>query len=249
MTEYRSKHGLWHSKISVFQDCARKYKFQFIDEEPITQYATSDMSFGTGMHLALNAALSGENPKNIFDIYWKGEEGKFPKYGRYNHHQLADMGHILIDKFVKYHARFYDPLVMEERMLHQYNTFTTLEGTADFVGIYKGKRSIVDFKTSMYPYNKDSILHSPQMYIYASLAEKLHSFRAEQLVYVVLQKQQPKIQCITLELTKDRLDAMMDTVLDTCYRIKTEEAWLPNHKSCIIRDNKCTFFDKCWKEK
>lgn len=247
---HRSKDGYYYSKLSIANTCLRKYKYQFIDELPIHQEPSPDLEFGTAMHMALYSALNGRDAQVVFKLCWDAQKGKHLKYGRFNHEQLEDIGRTLLDKFVRFQLKHFEPSVMEQRMFYTTPDGIKIEGTADVIGQYKGIPSIVDFKTSAYRYLPSQLTVSDQLYLYAWLADKCLGYKAQQIVYMVFQKSTLQIQTIIKPLTRDKLADMVDNILVQCRRLSQETEFPANRLGCLKGQYRCPFWNTCYgKEK
>lgn len=239
-----------YSQLSTAYRCGQLYKYLYVDGIKSTQPDSGDMKFGTAIHLAIECMLT--NPEGdymgLFELFWGLEREHNNKYGRYGWQELRLMGHKLLQRFERLHAKKFVPTVMEERLYGSVGDIK-VEGTPDFVGMYKGKKAIVDFKTSGSVYSKDKIKVSEQLYLYAHLASKALKFNAEQIVYVVFVKgPNPSIQCISENIRESKLATIIKNVRaqgeELNLKIK-EDKLTRNYGNCIIGANKCSFFENC----
>lgn len=236
----------WYSKLSDSRQCLHKYERKHILKEKEPGELSSDLEFGTAMHLSINDILLGGDGLAIFSLYWESLQGKELAYGRLDWKQLRSCGEVLLSRFKRLHAKHFKPYQMEERL------FATLgphkfEGTPDFLGSYKDVPSVVDFKTAGYRYDKKKLLCDEQMPLYALLAEK-HGYQAKQIVYVVLIKHPdaPSIQVIKRDLTSTVLSSTLQNVVATCDDLEGRKSFPRNTSSCIRGTIVCPFFEKCW---
>lgn len=239
--------AFWFSKLSDAQTCLRKYKLKHIDKVPSGEAKNADLEFGTAMHLAINDVLLGNDGLEIFNIYWDsigGEEGV--QYGRHDHATLKEIAETLLVRFKRLHFKHFEPYQMEERLYAKIGAHA-IEGTPDYLGLYKGKRSVVDFKTAGYRYDKRKIACDAQMPGYAALAKEALGYDVEQLVYIVFVKDRtaPSIQVIEKELTSIKSSDMILNMIETCDDLATRKNFPMNTSACIRGPIVCPYFDKC----
>jgi hypothetical protein len=143
--------------------------------------------------------------------------------------------------------------MMEQRMYSTVGEYK-IEGTADFIGDYKGVPSLVDFKTSNMDYKAEKIISDEQLYMYSYLAKKELDYMPQQVVYFVLVKSYnpkygPKIQVKTHPLSEYKLEDMMHNVELMCRDLDQRIEWPRNPKGCGAYGRRCGFFDKCYGDK
>lgn len=243
----RNRNGYFYSKISVAYDCLRKYKYQYVDVVEPDAARSGDLEFGTAMHTGLNAYLTGSDGAKVFSIYWDSVKDQGLEYGRFKHEALAAKGDLMLKRFAKSHLKRFEPKVLEERMYAEIDGIA-LEGTGDVIGLFDGVPSVVDFKTSKSPYDKNLIISNPQMYIYAKLAQVTLGYDVKQIVYMVFCKQEERIQTLTFDLTKEKLDSMMGSVITMCNRLETEKEFPMNHTACVKGSFICPYWKVCYGE-
>lgn len=238
--------GFYYSKIDVAYNCYRKYYLQFIEKVPIDFPGSADLEFGTAMHAALQGYLEGNDGLKIFKLYWDSIGEQKLMYGRFNWQQLKDTGEKQLERFVRLHMKHFEPYKLEERL---YGTIggEHFEGTADFIGNYKGVPSIVDWKTSRDKYPASKLQVSEQMYGYAHLAKQCLDYDVKQLVYMVFVKWDGSIQKpMVLELTKEKLESMIANIEIMINDLKTRTEWPANRNSCLKGQYKCDMFRICY---
>src|SRR5690606_23119689 len=106
------------------------------------------------------------------------------KFNRYDWKYHRTVGVKLLDRFKRLHLKHFKPTTVEERLAGELAGIR-VEGTADFVGMYKDVFTLVDFKTSGYAYDGYKIHVNPQMYLYAELYRQNYGKLPDQLAYVV----------------------------------------------------------------
>lgn len=229
-----------YSSLSAAQFCPTLYKLQYIDkiERPTK---SGDMFFGTSVHLALNAYFEGDDPISQFNLIWNSIENDAYEFGRFDWHALKAMGLVFIERFVERHAKKYEAFKVEDKLACNINGFN-VEGTADFIGLYEGKRSIVDFKTSYSPYDKKKLLSSEQLTLYAIMAHALYGYEIEQIVYVVFVKSTTRIQVLTLDITSQTLHDTLTNVTLMMKDLDSRTQFQKNKINCP----KCAYFNTCY---
>lgn len=231
-----------YSGLETAQTCLRKFKEVYIDGAPSEE--STDLLFGTALHAGLQAILEGA-PGNPVTCAVLSTAIDGIKEGRKSIAELTSLGETFLSRFERLHAKKFDGKceVALSGKMGEYE----MEGTADFVGIYEGVPSIVDFKTSAYAYPKEKILTSHQMPIYSHLAKQTCGFEAKQIVYVVFCKQDGRIQTLTRTLTPEFLDNHLENVVLCIKDLENRTEYPKNSRNCMMgRDIKCPFFEKCW---
>ena len=230
-----------YSQITAGMQCPRKLRLMKDNAQP--DYMSGDLAFGTTMHSAIHGCILGKNAEEIFSTNWDFcSEGY--TFGRYKWEELKDIGLTLLSKFDRLHKKNYDPSAfMEERI---FDKIEGLEGTPDYVGMYKGKLSLRDFKTSGTPYKKEKLIVGSQLHLYAYLYYTKTGKWVETLGYDVFCKSTSSIQNLTVDLDKDKVIGSVShlNVLKVALFSLTELA--PKvYSSCIIGSQKCQYFNTC----
>lgn len=248
MPKPKRKGSYWHSKISSYQDCPRKFKYQYQDFIPEPGAKSADLLFGSAMHQALEAMVKGEkNFVEIFQLYWEIVQTEDVKYNRYDWNYLNETGPILLKKFHKAHLKHLEPIQIEQRIYGRMGD-TPYEGTFDVYGTYKGVPSIIDFKTAGYPYDKDKALTAEQLEGYANLGlQQDPPLKAEQVVYFVLVKSTRSVQKPLIKsLTKQDLNANVKNTEAWIKKIKADKVYPMNKNACIKGTIRCPYIDVCY---
>lgn len=208
------------------------------------------MKFGTAIHLAVESILS--NPKadhlGLFELFWNLEKDHNNRYGRFGWEELRHQGHTLLTRFERLHAKKFEVIQMEERLHGRINDIK-VEGTPDFIGMYEGKKALIDFKTSGSRYNKDKIKVSEQLYLYSELARQALGFVPEQVVYIVFVKGvNPSIQCLSEDFNQVRSTQILSNIVKQGELLNekiSKGSFTRNYNTCIMGDMKCQYFDNC----
>lgn len=246
-----SKLSFSNSMLSAAYRCGQYFKLLYVDKlKPTKTQKSADLVFGSSVHFAIEEHYEGSNILDAFHMYWDTEAPNL-EYGRYKREELERIAEILLERFVRLHAKNIVIKEQEQRLYTKIDDIS-LEGTPDVLGEYKGVPSIIDFKTSGYRYPKEKITIDPQMQLYHYLA-KANGFTAEQLVYIVFIKaKEPSIQVLTSPVNNELIDKTMMNVVKQCKDIEMKlenNIWTYNTQSCMIGGRKCDYFEKCWENK
>lgn len=249
MSEAYRDGGFWFSKLSTGAECLRKYKLQHIDKIQAGEKGI-DAECGTAMHLALNDILEGGDGEAIFLTYWNAVKGQEMQKFSYDWEALKMCAEKWLAKFKRLHAKHFEPVKMEERLFSTIGGHS-FEGTADFIGMYKGVPSIVDFKTSGSRYDKRKIIADEQMPGYAKLAQDCLGFEAKQVVYYVFVKDRndPSIQVVTKELTQEVLSSTIMNMREVMDDLASRKTFPRNTRSCVRGPIICPYFEHCFGKK
>lgn len=231
-----------YSAINTAYTCYLKYKRIYIDGEK-ADYESGDVAFGSALHRALHAHFKKQDPELDFDMAWGAQRAKPYLYTRFNWEQLREMGLKFISRWVRLHAKKYEPFKVEENITTRLSGFM-FQGTPDYVGLYQGVPSVVDFKTSAKEYDKKKIITNEQMYLYAYMVKEVFNYDVKALAYVVFIKgDEPRIQTnVKIDLDEKLLQRHMDNVKLMCEDLSQRTKFPMNKNSC----NFCEFFNKCY---
>lgn len=236
----------YYSKLSVASECARKYKFQFIDKIAVPGAKSADIEFGQAMHLGLDAYLNGENGSLTFKVYWDSMRDSPMQYTRFKWHELYSIGMKLLSRFEARHLPHLKVAHNEQRLHGKIGQYA-FEGTPDFIGTYKGVPTILDFKTSKDAYPVDKILVEEQLYGYAHLAKQILGFDATQIGYMVFCKTEARIQTSSkIDLTQHKLDDMISNIEIQIKELEARKEYPANRKSCLKGAFKCAYWNHCY---
>lgn len=231
-----------YSAINTAYSCLKKYELEYLlNERP--DIKSGDMLFGTGIHLGIQSHFEGNDAVAQFEQFWATVSPKEYTFGRFDHDKLSDMGAKFLARWVRLHAKKFEPFRVE----HSFKTkigkheFT---GTPDFVGLYKGVPSIVDFKTSGTVYDKRKVLVNEQMPIYQYAVNKEWAYEAKQLVYMVFVKSEERIQEIITPVTDKLIKEAVDNVEMMCDDLSMRATFPKNKNSCLY----CPHFKRCHNE-
>ncbi len=233
------------SGIKTALRCHRLYKYLYIDKLTPEKGPTGDLLFGSAMHAAMEAAFTGDDALSAFNTYWEYVGTKTPDFGRLGYEALQDVGQTLVPRFVNDHVPKFTPKSVETR-LYGVLSDVKVEGTPDFVGLYDGVPSIVDFKTSGQPYDKGKIRVDEQMYLYAHLARTELKYDVQQLVYKVFIKSTKRIQTLVHPLDEAEYQDILASILEHCRDLEKRQSWPANRGGCLAYGGRCEFFNKCY---
>jgi len=233
-----------YSAYSSALRCLKEFDYTYIQKIP--EAATdSDLRFGTALHGALNETISGGDGKEFFKVFWDSEKSTFQDTGRFDWDELGALG----DKFLNTFGRKYaKELVVEEAEVRAYSEYKgiKIEGTADFIGTFKGRKCVLDFKSSSYNYKSDKSVVALQLYLYAYLAKSKLGFVPETLCYLVFNKGLGTIQVLEWDFDGDKQTEALDQMVEYVRTIQKEQQSYPkNYNSCLIGTRKCKYWSKC----
>lgn len=242
---------LSYSKLKDYHTCPRLYKLRHIDK--VVPFTSSlETEFGNALHLGLNEILNKEGDgQEMFSVYWESVDPKISRLGRYSYEDYSEMGPKFLARFERLHAKHFEPAFLEERIEAKLAGHEFV-GIPDFLGLYKGVPSVLDFKTSSRPYDPRQVVVDEQMPIYAHLAKEYLGFEATQVVFFVFVKDPtaPRIQRpIIRELTDVVQSSTIENVIETCDEIASKEKFLKNTSSCIRGPIVCPAYEHCWGKK
>lgn len=239
--------GMSFSAMTDYLTCPQYYKLKHLDKV-LPHEASLDTECGTALHLGVNDILSGDGDGiEVALMYWDSLKHAELKKFSYDADQLRRCLEVWIAKFKKFYAKDFEPHVMEERMYGQIGGHA-YQGTADFIGKYKGVPSIVDFKTSSQRYDKRKVITDDQMPGYDKLARDCVGYNAEQKVYLVFVKDrnEPSIQKPIIELlTEHCRSASIERVKAQIEDVAARTSFFKNTRSCIRGSIVCSAFEKC----
>lgn len=233
------------SAYSFAVTCLRKYKLCFIDKIPTPGGESGDLLFGSAIHSAINAVLTGQDGAAIFSIYWESCRGQDVGYGRYDWSYLKELGEKFVSRFEKLHAKKYEMEKGEVRLYGEYRG-VKLEGTMDFYGKYEGKTSLRDFKTSGYNYDKAKKLIALQLNLYTYLGIVNGLTPPDTLGYTVFNKGMGSIQDLTWKFDEKAMFSHLDDLVSYCQTLEKVDAHPRNPNACIMGASRCGYFDLCW---
>lgn len=233
-----------YSSISTFQDCPQRFKLQYLDLVPQPGPESGDLIFGTAIHAAIKVAFEGDDPVAFFEMYWGSVDPSKYRWTRYDHKALFDVGCKLLSKWHRLHFRHYTPTHVEHTVSFSY-AGVDFEGTPDFIGLYKGVLSVVDWKTSASDYDKRKALVDAQTWLYVHAARVVHGLETKQVVYAPLVKYGEKVQNpICVPVTETKLKSMLDNAVMVCRDISTRTDWPRNGRNCLY----CPYYEHCYKD-
>lgn len=209
-----------YSMFSKASECLACFEKSYILKLPQAGPESADLAFGTAMHSAINAQLTGEDGAAVFETYWGSYEGKELATTRFNYEQLAAMGMKFLKNFYKYEAR----LQLEKSEIRLYGEYNgvKLEGTFDFYGSLDGRRSLLDWKTAAYNYPASKRDTALQPYLYTYLARQNGYTPPEQLGYLVFNKGAGTIQApLVWDFDESVMHAMLGDMTAYCKMFET----------------------------
>lgn len=232
-----------YSQYSAAVKCLKYFKLVYVDKLVQSSPASGDLCFGSALHSAINAVLTGGDGEEVFRLYWNSYKEKDIAYGRFDWGELASLGAGFISKFERLHAKKYRIHTAEKRLYAGYKGIK-FEGTVDFYGEYNGRASLRDFKTSGYNYDKSRQDCSLQLSLYSYLVRSALDERIDTVGYTVFNKGVGSIQDLTWEFDEKKMYKDMDNLVD--YLEVMDRGRFPaNLNSCVMGSFKCSMFEEC----
>jgi hypothetical protein len=239
-----------YSAYSSAVRCLRHFKLCYVDKIVVDGPESSDLLFGSALHSAINAVLTGQDGQAVFELYWLSYKDKDVQYGRFDWKQLANLGAEFIRKFVKMHADNYKLEFAEKRLYGEYRG-VRIEGTPDYYGSYKGISSLRDFKTSGRNYESAKSDCATQLYLYSYLCIENGVGKPECLGYTVFNKGTGSIQDLTWEFDESKMYEALDNLVAYCGGMELNfgnvftDKYPKNYNACLDYNRKCDFFAIC----
>ena len=224
--------------------CLRLFKYAYIDKIRAEVPEQDSLVFGSAIHSAINAVLTGQDGAAVFEMYWMSYKDKDVTYGRHGWSDLAKMGAEFIRKFQKMHAPKYQLTFAEQRLYGEYKG-VKFDGQPDFFGYYDGKRSNRDFKTAGYNYKPEKADTALQLYLYSYLGLVNGHGLPETLGYTVFSKGTGSIQDLTWDFSEQKMYQALDSLVDYCNVIGTQTTYPQNFNACLDFNKKCDHFAIC----
>lgn len=221
--------------------CPRKFQNLYLLGKAEKQNS-SNLHFGTAVHMALKAQFDGENPFDNFNMYWDSIKELNLEYDRYSWIDLKSMAvDKFIPNFVRLHYKHFGTVLTEETVQAPLIPGHDIQGTFDLCGEHDGSITMTDWKTAGSRYNISKIYRNPQMYIYSYLYRHKYGILPSSIMYKVFVKSEKTIQTIKIPLTQTHLDAMMENVKAIAKDITSRTNWYCN-PNCF-----CVWGKECWK--
>lgn len=234
-----------YSELSSALSCNRMYQYLYIDKLQVEEPESLALHFGSALHAGLNAILEG-SAGGAFAAYWDSVAAMEFNKDRHSHESLGEMGQLFLERFYRLHKPHYELIHGEDRLYANSPRGVKLEGTPDALVMYKGKLTLVDFKTSSQRYADGKVESSDQLRLYAYLLQENLNVKIEQIAYVVFIKtKEPSIQMQVMELDQEDLKLRIANIETLCLEIAAKNEYPQNFNSCLNYGRKCKFFDKC----
>lgn len=232
-----------YSQYSAALKCLRYFKLVYIDKIQSLQPESGDLAFGSSLHSSINSSLTNGDAESVFSIYWDSYKNKGLQYGRFNWSQLKELGLNFISKFERLHRKHYEFEFGETRLYAEYKG-VRFEGTPDFYGLYRGKRSLRDFKTSGYNYDKGKSDVALQVSLYTYLCIQNGMKTPETQGYTVFSKGTGSIQDLTWDFSERLMHEHLDSVVEYL-ALMDKDRYPKNMNSCIMGSLKCSMWEVC----
>jgi hypothetical protein len=166
---------LGYTQLSIYHDCPRKFYFgQVLEYQPLE--VPAPMECGLFVHSAIESSLNGKDYMNAIEqslsdtlqklnnIEDKAKQAKAQSTSVDN----ANRAKSLAKRYCEFYLKDYEPIAIEQAY-----TLNNVVCHIDLVAEYKGKLTIVDFKTSRSP-DVRWYIHSGQTDLYAYVWDNAH---------------------------------------------------------------------------
>lgn len=231
--------------LDAAQTCPQKYKYRYIDKLEEPGDPSQALNFGTALHAGLQATLEDFDGLAVFEVFWNSLKDTRLVSDGFTWEQSKHLGEVFLSRFERLHAKHFKPFMIEEQVKAEIGGIE-FEGTPDFVGEYKGVPSVVDWKTSSYPYDKVKLFTNMQMPLYAAMVKKAKGYDVKQLVYVVFIKREERIQVLTVPLTDELLQRAIRNAVILSEELQTRTVFPMNTNSCQMGKFRCAYLSKCY---
>lgn len=226
---------LSYSSLSTADRCKRLYKYLYVDKLTPEEPKSINLTFGSAIHSGIEEIFSTGTYES-FEIVMRTAP---------NPDALIVTGKRLLSNFQKNHKSDFEMFQMEQRLGLDLPDLR-IEGTPDFLGLYQGVPSVVDFKTASQRYNDDQITCGDQLLLYAYLAQKCGVYTPKQIVYVVLIKtKDPYIQVLTKPIDSLKFEERIANILEKSQQLVKTDKFSQNFNSCLAFGQRCPFWSRC----
>jgi hypothetical protein len=234
-----------YSSVSDYYKCPRYFKLKHVDGLDDGMGKSLDIYYGSCIHLGVQDLFEGGNGVDVFRTMFDLKTDL--EKSRYGHDDLRKIGIDLLEIFQTEHMNKFKPTHLEHKMLIKLGKHD-FSGVADFVGTYRDKLSIVDWKTAAYPYDQYKLIVNEQLYGYAHMVQETLGLKIEQVVYGVAVKdhQKPRWQFKAADLTQEVLDKKLANIELTCNTISETKEFAKNPSQCVVGKRVCAFFEECY---
>lgn len=256
-----------YSNYSALRKCGQYFKLAVLDKLP--QPPAVALEFGSAMHAAINASLTGsdtEASQDVFEAFWDSVTPKLDfSEERYKAEEMRQLGLKFVGNFAKRYGAKMKLIVGEQRIkaalgyLHPGAGFldpmtgtlipeeplTGIEGTPDALVEYLGKNVLLDFKTSAYNYDPLKTDISLQLNLYAWLLEQ-NGYHVDALCYVVFNKGTGSIQTPHI-IPYDRKKALAMIEEAVLFWKREQGHYERNGNACVMGKHVCPYVGECWK--
>lgn len=234
-----SKISYSYSMVSTYLRCPALFKMLYIDGIKPDEPPSLALHFGTALHCGLNSLLEGGDYSS-FGIYWDSVNALNFAKGRHNWEDLRAMGEVFLSRFQKLHQPHYELISGENRLFSTLPSGIRCEGTADALVRYKGKATLMDFKTSATRYGDEKPRSSMQLALYAYLAEKEMGTKIDQVAFTVFIKtKEPTIQVQVMGLSREWLGSMISNFEHICADIEARVHFPKNFDTSMQYGRPC----------
>lgn len=244
-----------YSHLTDYNKCPKYYEHRHILDTPSPAPASGAMAFGTACHLGVQTFFEGGDGEGVFEAMWEANRDLTYTYSNGETWEtLARDGAVLMSKFKRLHLKHFKPQYVEAKLSRGYvmnqGGGVEFSGTVDFAGEYKGVKSVVDFKTSAWPYEPAKLVINEQLALYNYMLRP--DFVAEQHTYVVLKKAKygvdAGIQVLSRPFTEAQVLDRVDNMARITHEVGRRRDFTRNTGGCMYGKNLCDYATLCFPE-
>lgn len=238
--EASSAPHLSFSRINRYLLCPEQYRLYYI-ENLRPRVESASLVFGALVHRALAEFFkTGVDPASVFAGEWDNFKSGLLRYGKNDSWQkLRSQGEALLEKFVREEAKKVATVTAVEKVFEVDISSLDLPfiGVIDLVAKMRGKRTVIDFKTSQTRYAAHEVLLADQLTAY-----KLGEPAAEQVALCVLVKtKKPLIEWHVTQRNEAQLLAYLHKASYVGQQIEANNFYLRPGKWCA----QCDYLPVC----
>ena len=188
---------LSHSKVTRYDFCPRAYRHYYVEGwRPIAKRPS--LLFGDAIDRSLSALFQQDaDPLAVFGEAWEALKDAPVEWGkRHTWQALRDIGHALLERFVKEERPRFSEIRPEcvQHHLSSELAGVTFIGYPDLYARVDGLRTLVDFKTAQASYDAEEVRLNEQLTAYWWLLET-NGLPVDRVAFCVLLKlKEPRIE-------------------------------------------------------
>jgi hypothetical protein len=226
-----------YTQLSQYLTCPRRYEYRYIEGLRPPDNSAS-LVFGRCFEAALTALFKREDAASALFQAWQEQrhcELVFPRGETWD--QMFHRGVTLLERFAQDHKiEIADPEVDLQVPLQRFLGSHEVHGFADAIGLFRGERALIDWKTTSARYADEVpelVRLDPQLICYSWLS----GIRRVGFV-VFVRKRLPEIQYLFAEITDSQRRDFEELALVTIASI--ERGSFPRHCGIRFPNNPCS---------